>query len=263
MAKKMEWLQLIDGSNPPIFFDLISDLSIAVMPDRTIAFSLKAINGGLSKKFSDSLSDDILHLQNSRELIKSIDGEYILQRAKTAHKNTVKSTSYETILAIAFERLIMKRLDAKKFGIFSAFCTHTYFTREQKCSESSILHLIEEQYTYEPSTLPPDVLQACLNVQKLFLSETIWGPNVAMKAADAASILNKAIHKLTDKQCTIFTLMIGMHNCSLFLPFAVMFEVISYRKYLEWMTSSYQPDSEEEIFFQETTAYIELFDSLG
>jgi hypothetical protein len=38
-----------------------------------------------------------------------------------------------------------------------------------------------------------------------------------------------------------------------------MYEVIPYRQYLNWMTSSLQPDSANEQYMLGTTAFIELF----
>lgn len=56
--------------------------------------------------------------------------------------------------------------------------------------------------------------------------------------------------------------MTDMHQASIFLPIAVIFEIITFRQYLDWMTSNLQPDSDAEQSMLETTAFIELFGSL-
>jgi hypothetical protein len=67
---------------------------------------------------------------------------------------------------------------------------------------------------------------------------------------------------LKPRYSTQFNLMTDMHQASIFLPIAVIFEIITFRQYLDWMTSNLQPDSDAEQSMLETTAFIELFGSL-
>lgn len=259
MAKKMQYLSMVDGSNPPVFHDLVADLGISVTPERKIRFSLRAINEGLNEEFSNSFEQDIEALEKASSLVKEKDGLFVLPRAKTVHGNPVMDESKELIQAIAFERITRKKLDAAKFGIYSAYCTQADFTHEQRMPDSDIQKLIEYQFGYDPGELPDDVLQACIDAQKEFLDSPIWGPGINITEQEAIDIFSHALSKFKNRYSAQYRLMIEMHNTSMFLPLAVMYEVIPYRKYLDWMTSSLQPDSASEQYMLGTTAFIELF----
>ena len=259
MAKKMQYLKMVDGSDPPVFHDLVDDLGIAVTPERRIRFSLIAITEGLNEEFSNSLEQDIQALEKASTIVKEKDGFFILPRAKTVHGNPVVDESRELILAIAFERITRKKLDATKFGIYSAYCTQADFSHEQRLPDSDIQKLIKQQFGYDLDEVPDDVVKACIDVQKEFLDKPIWGPGIKVIEEDAVEIFSHAISRFKDRRSAQYRLMIEMHNTSIFLPLAVIYDVISYRKYLEWMTSSMPPDSASEQYMLGTTAFIELF----
>lgn len=262
MAKVLGSLRILDGFESPEFVELFSDLDIALTPDRKIRFSLRAIAHGLSDQFSKSLEQDIPFLEKARSLVKEKDGVYILPRAKTVYGSPVVDGSKELIHAIAFERLTRKKLDATKFGIYSAYCTQTDFSEEQRLPDSEIERLMAHQFSYDPDELPEEVIQAVMLAQSKFLGKHIWGPNINVGKNEAVEVFVENLKKLKLRNSTQFSLMIGMHNPSIFLPIAIIFEVISYRKYLEWMTSSLQPDSQDAQYMLGTTSFIELFGNL-
>ena len=261
VAESMEQMRLLDGYDPPMFFELVSDLGIALTPDRKVRFSLRAINEGLNENFSKSLEQDIEHLKKARDLVKFNDGHYVLPRSKTVYKNPVIDNSKELIEAIAFERITRNKLDAKKFGIYSAYCTQADFDHNQRVPISEITRLVKNQFSFDPDDVPDDVLDVCMKVQEMFLEKNIWGPGIDLSVDEAVKIFRDAMSKVSDRQSAMYALMIGMHNPSIFLPLAVILEIVPYRKYLDWMTSSLQPDSSDEQYMLGTTSFIELFGS--
>lgn len=262
MADAMEYMNAIEEVDPSTYYELVADLGMALTPDRRIRFSLTAVDEGLSEEFSKSLSQDIHYLVKARELVKEEDNLFILPRAKTVHGNPVADESRELIESIAFERLTRKKLDATKFGIYSAFCTQADFTHEQRLPNSDIDKLMEQQFDYDPENIPDDVLSACMEAQIKLIGRPIWGAGIEVSKDEAVRIFSENMSELKDRYSAHYTLMIGMHNTSIFLPVAVLYGVIPYRQYLDWMTSSLQPDSKSEQYMIGTTAFLELFGNL-
>jgi hypothetical protein len=262
MAKAMEYIRITDEFDPPLFHDLIPDFPIAITPDRKVRFALRAINEGLPEEYSKSLEVDIPALKKSRDAVRERDGLYTLPRAKTAFGNPVVDESRGLIEAIAFERITRKKLDDKKFGIYSAYCTQTDFSSEQRHPFAEIDRLMTYQFSFEHDDLPDAVLKAVMESQSEFLGKHIWGPGIEIDKDTAAEVFLECLSRFKNRYSTQFTLMIGMHNPSIFLPIAHIYNVITSRQYVEWMTSGYQPDSNDEQFISTSTAFIELFGSL-
>jgi hypothetical protein len=262
MAKKMEYMQLVENEDPSMYFDFLPDLHISITPDRKIKFSLRAITEGLNDDFKKLLESDIPSLVMSRTLVKEKNGIYTLPRSKTTSGKSISDDSMELIRAIAFERLISKKLDASKFGIYSALCLQNDFSNEERNSKNEIEKLIDHQFSYEPEDLPEEVLQAVMDAQMAFMGKQIWGPDIALNKDEALDEFMQHLKMLKPRYNTQFNLMTGMHQANIFLPIAVIFEIITYRQYLDWMTSNLQPDSETEQYMLGTTAFIELFGNL-
>lgn len=262
MAKKMEYMRLVENDDPSMFFDFLPDLHISIDSNRKVLFSLRAITEGLSEDFKKLLEQDIPNLEISRTLVKAKNGIYTLPRSKTPNGNSISDESSELIQAIAFERLTHKKLDVSKFGIYSAFCSQKDFSHEQRHLKSLIERLMNHQFSYDPDDLPEDVLQAVMDAQIAFMGKHIWGHEIAITKEAALDEFMHHLMLLKPRYSTQFNLMTSMHHASIFLPIAVIFEIISYRQYLDWMTSNLQPDSEEEQFMLRTTAFIELFGNL-
>lgn len=262
MANAMEYMSAIEEVDPAVYYELVTDLGIAFTPDRNIRFNLRATYDGLGEEFSKSLEQDIPALVKARELVKEKNNLFILPRAKTVHGNPVADESRELIESIAFERLTRRKLDATKFGIYSAFCTQADFTHEQRLPDSDINKLMEQQFGYDPEKIPEDVLSACMEAQIKLIGRPIWGVGIDVSKDKAVRIFSENMSELKDRYSAHYALMIGMHNTSIFLPIAVLYGVIPYRQYLDWMTSSLQPDSKSEQYMIGTTAFLELFGNL-
>lgn len=262
MANRMEYMRLVENQDPSMYFDFLPDLHISITASRKITFSLRAITDGVNDDFKKSLEQDIPSLEISRTVTKEKNGIYTLPRSKTVNGNSISDESLELIQAIAFERLSQKKLDASQFGIYSAFCTQNDFSNEERHPRSEIERLMDEQFSYQPEDLPEDVLQAVMDAQIEFMGKHIWGPDVALSKNQAVDEFTEHLKKLKPRYSAQFSLMIGMHQASIFLPIAVIFEIITYRQYLDWMTAKLQPDSDAEQYMLGTTAFIELFGSL-
>lgn len=70
MAKKMEYMLLVENEDPSMYFDFLPDLHISITSDKKITFSLRAITEGVNEDFKKLLEQDIPSLVMSRKLVK-------------------------------------------------------------------------------------------------------------------------------------------------------------------------------------------------
>lgn len=216
----------------------------------------------IDESFIQQMRVDLQFLETAKTRVQSVGNGFELQDAKTPNDNPVESDSERLLQAIAFEQLTMGRLDARNFGIFSAFCTYRDFDTSIKMNEELIMELVEGQFQYKPADIDPDTINLFMGVQQKILSQPIWGHGIAMNKALAAQILSKGMDSLTRTQRVQFILMNGMHGAGLFLPLAVVTGAINFNKYTSLVCQGFQPDSIEEQDRRKESAYIELYGEL-
>jgi hypothetical protein len=202
---------------------------------------------GLPNEFCEFLEEDLAVFELAKSKVKFENDLYVLPRSKSYTKKTVASKSRRLIEAIAFERETCKKLDARQFGIYSAFCTWKDFCEDVIEERHFYEELVDGQFEYDAEDSGyGDFMDLALKVQIQLLDKPIWGVGINVDRDEAVNLLAKGMSQLTSIQLAQFTLMNGMHQGGLFLPLAQVLGLNSYEKYVEWKTDDYQPDSEEE-----------------
>jgi hypothetical protein len=202
-------------------------------------------------------------LNRSRKRVVREDGLYVVADAKTQGGNPVASKSRLLMDGIAFERSLLRRLSAKQFGLYSAFCTHRDFpcaVDKKSCLKEMLEAHFEFYETHPPSE---DFLEVVLTVQDSFVGCRIWEPGAHMPIEQAIGVLAAALSKLDAVQRTQMVLLNGMHGGSVFLQLAVLAGMVTCEDYTQFRTASYQPNSEDEQWIRNTASYIQLFGDLG
>lgn len=232
--------------------------------NKSYDISLIKTENGLPKEFCEILEEDIETYQIAKEKVKFQDNLYILPRAKSYHKNPVASPYKRLIESISFEREYRKRLDAHKFGIYSAFCTWRDFCFETELQKSIIEELVDFQFGFDAEEIDFEpFLHVASAVQEQLLKKSIWGKGISVNRDEAVDILEEGFRKLSSIQIAQFTLMNGMHQGGLFLPLAQVLGLNSWERYIEWSTDGFQPDSDEEQVIRTETAFIRMLGDLG
>jgi hypothetical protein len=219
---------------------------------------------GLPKWFCEFLEEDLPIFELAKSKVKFEDDLYVLPRSKSYTKKPVASKSKRLIEAIAFERETRKKLDARQFGIYSAFCTWKDFCEDVIKERHFYEELVDGQFEYDAEDSDyGDFMDLALKVQNQLLDKPIWGVGINVDRDEAVDLLAKGMSQLTSIQLAQFTLMNGMHQGGLFLPLAQVLGLNSYESYIEWKTSEFQPDSEEEQALRSEIAIIKLLGELG
>jgi len=232
--------------------------------NKSYDISLIKTENGLPKEFCEILEEDIETYQIAKEKVKFKDNLYILPRAKSYHKHPVASPSKRLIESISFEREYRKRLDAHKFGIYSAFCTWRDFCLETEVQRSMMEELVDFQFEFNAEEICfEEFLQVASDVQEKLLKKPIWGKGISIDRDEAVLILEEGFRKLSSIQIAQFELMNGMHQGGLFLPLAQVLGLNSWERYIEWSTDGLQPDSDEEQALRTETAFIRMLGDLG
>ena len=241
------------------------DLKLGIRADGSHVLKHRQIESNLPAPFIDALAEDVDAWTRAQGKVRYRDEAYVLSRSKTHGGFPVADESRGLIDAVAFEREIIGRLDAeKRFGIYSAYCTLRDYCLDDEITEAQLEKLIslreavEWQLKYDPEEIPEEYRDIFAEVQRNLLSEPIWGLGIAMPPDDAVRIMTTGMLKLDRVQRAQFVLMNGMHNAGLFMPLAVILDIIDYERYCGIQAKEYQPDSDEEQRLRADTAYIQL-----
>jgi predicted transcriptional regulator len=198
-------------------------------------------------------------LTTARKRVVFERGRYEIPGAMTHHGNPLSSVSKDLIEGISFEKLLRRRLNARDFGLYSAFCTHADFP----CAldkGSCIKELLDRHIDCYGEDLPDNVLGAVApEVQGRLFPFSIWGPGVTADPARAIDALEQAVAKLDPVQRTQVVLLNGMHGANIFLAMAAVTGILSFEQYRDFQAADFAPDSEEEQFLRISTSFIELF----
>jgi hypothetical protein len=221
------------------------------------------LNGSVGSPMADRMVRSAETLNTARKRVVFEDGHYVLAGAKTRGGHPVSSRSSLLMDGIGFERSLLRRLSAKQFGLYSAFCTH----RDFPCAldkKSCLKEMLETDFEfYEASPPSGDVLRVVMTVQDSFVGCRIWEPGPHMPIKQAVGALAAALSKLDPVQRTQMVLLNGMHGGSIFLHLAVLTGIVTFEDYTQFRTAPYQPDSEDEQWIRSTASYIQLFGDLG
>ena len=259
--------------NVPISTDESKEIGIFSCGKNSYDISLIKTKKGLPKEFCKLLEEDVEIYKLAKDKVKLKDGLYYLPRAKSYNKHQVASSSKRLIEAISFEREYKKRLDAHKFGIYSAFCTWRDYCFETEWREfcfeteehrSMIEDLVDIQFEFNAEEIHFDpFLQVASAVQDQLLRKSIWGKGISISRDEAVEILAEGFGKLSTIQKAQFVLINGMHQGGLFLSLAQVLGLNPWESYIEWSTDGFQPDSPEEQALRTETAFIKMLGDLG
>lgn len=219
---------------------------------------------GLPVAFGRSLYCDIDILDKVKSKVKCINDEYILPRSKSFNGHPISSSSVSLIEAIAFERELYGRLDVKKIGIYSYYCTWRDFCVDTPFPPENVREQIDIQFQYDAELVEDEELLAlAMQLQRNYFSSPIWGKGVSVEKNVAIEILGDALSRLSSVQIAQFHMLNELHGIDLFATFATVTGMLSFKAYTAMKTSHFQPDSEEEQRFRTEVAYIQLFGELA
>jgi hypothetical protein len=268
MAREMEQRKKVfdqfgDRSSSPIVGD-VAGLHMRTASPAELTIHLP---GGVifvvDPAFTQKLQSDIGLLKKARADVRERAEEFFIPDLKTAADHPVESPSPSLLAAIAMEKLMVPKMEAGNFGIYSAYCTYRDFDASVEFPQSGVRELVDTQLAYNPEDILDDICDMFAEVQKKLLREPIWGKSVCMSADQAVPILAAGMAKLTRAQRTQFILMNGMHGAGLFLPLAAVLGLCSFEQYGDYMCQGMAPDSPDEQERRIEIAYIRLFGELA
>jgi hypothetical protein len=221
------------------------------------------LNGSAGSSIGDRMIRAAEILNTARKRVVCENGHYAVAGAKTQGGKPVSSRSFLLMDGIGFERSFLRRLSARQFGLYSAFCTHRDFpcALDQKSCLEGMVKAHFEHFDAIPHS--EDFLQMIMTVQDKLFPYRIWGKDSKVSVDSAIEALAVVVSKLGRVQRTQWVLLNGMHGGSLFLQLAVISGVITWEDYRQFQTQAYQPDSPEEQSIRSSASYIELFGEFG
>ena len=246
---------------------LADDLSLLTQKSGPLGLMTGGVCFHLDGSAGAPLADRMLRaakvLNTARKRVVCENGHYVVAGAQTQGGKPVSSKSSRLMDGIGFERSLLRRLSAKQFGLYSAFCTHRDFPcalDKKSCLKEMVEAHFEQFYAGAHSE---DFLQMIMAVQEALFPYRIWGKDEKVPVDSAIEALAVVVSKLGRVQRTQWVLLNGMHGGSLFLQLAVISDVIAWEDYRRFQTQNYQPDSPEEQSIRSSASYIELFGELG
>ncbi len=210
------------------------------------------------------MREDREFLEKARSLVKEENGMHFLEGnvLKTQGGHRIEHESRALLEAIAFEKITTKRLSAKYFGIFSAYCTYRDFALSTELTDVVLDELLETLKIKSNAHQSPGLRDMFVRVQEHLWGHEIWRNGLLVPAAQARFDLALAMSSLTRSQRTQFILMNGMHGGPVFLCLAVIHGFCTFEEYTDAISAPYQADSLEEQEVRKAVSYMALFGCL-
>jgi hypothetical protein len=222
------------------------------------------IGCAVAQGFIAKMREDGECLEKARSLVKEENGMHFLEAKvlKTQAGHCIKHESRALLEAIAFEKITTKRLSAKYFGIFSAYCTYRDFALSTELTDVVLDELLETLKIKSHAQQSPGLRDMLARVQQHLLGYEIWRNGLLVPTAQARFDLALAMISLTRSQRTQFILMNGMHGAPVFLCLAVIHGFCTFEEYTDVISAPYQADSVEEQEVRKAVSYMALFGCL-
>lgn len=237
---------------------------LAIRKNNRFDIDLFVTTRGLPLKFGKSLYCDIGILNKAKAKIKCINGEYLLPRSKSIKGHPISSKSIRLVEAIAFERELNGRLDVKKIGIYSCYCTWRDFCFDTPFPLKNVQKIIAVQLKIDAELIDDEKLMAlAMQVQRNYFSSPIWGKGISVEKESAVRILGETLSRLSSVQIAQFHMLNELHGTDLFATFAAVTGMLSLKAYMDLKTMHIRPDSREKQRFRTEIAYLQLFDELA
>jgi len=200
----------------------------------------------LPAQLAQQIAEDVRALDVAQRKVEDVAGEYQASGVRTQAGHAVTHKSREFMDAIQFENVIHGSLDARRFGIYSAYCTYRSFILGKGISIEMARGLVDGQLAYAPENISGDYVDLVLQMQKECLGEVYWGPDVKVRRDRFVQAVHDTLNRLTAIQQTQFVLSSGMQNDGLFLPLGLAAAVLTNETYNYFQTANYQADSMQE-----------------
>jgi hypothetical protein len=150
------------------------------------AVPFSSFDGGLGERFLGVT----VTLAAVRKKVVSENGHYGISGAATHNGNPLTSVSKDLVEGIAFEKTLRRSLNARDFGLYSAFCTHMDFPcalHKQNC----IKELLDRHFECYGQEFPDNgLVEAAQEVQSRLFPFPIWGPGIVTDSAQAIEFRN-------------------------------------------------------------------------
>jgi hypothetical protein len=195
----------------------------------------------LPDSFVEILDKDVTCYKLSKTKIIKKEECYVLPRSKSQTKKPISAHSMELVNAVAFERELHKKLDAKKFGIYSAFCTWKDYMENSSeeysiaLSRKYIESFVDWQLKFKPEddVYSPEFIEDINQIQDTLFLERFWGAGTKVSKNKAINLIEKGMNKLTTYQLAQFELMIGMNSAGFFIALAQILKMGSADDYID------------------------------
>lgn len=222
---------------------------------------------GWPREVVAAIEEDIDLLECCREEIICQDGVFRIPNLTTPAGHPIESDCQSLVEAIAFENKALGTPTSNEISAFASFCVWRDLIVERGLPRSFFRQLVDNQFKYDASEFRGSpFLDLAMEVQSNVLASPIWGlwddKPISLSPEDATEILVEGMSNLSSYQLTQFWLMDQLHGAGLFLPLAQVVGLNSWWRYAIWQTQEFQPDSPDEQWFRETTAFIKMLGDL-
>lgn len=218
------------------------------------------VSVALPTELSRKLKADVRLLAEARAAVSNEGDGFVVPTLTTPASHEVRVCSPRLAQAIAFERCLVRALDAGTFGVFSAYCTQRDFPCHRP---EGIEGMSQDACWRDPESAAPHVLHAMAEAQRRVLGTVVWGPGIDRPAAEVAPIVEEGLRRLSPEQHAQMTLMGGMHDSCHVLRLAVVAGTLDAEEYIQQASRHQAPDSPDEQDLRTSMAYISLYGNLA
>lgn len=244
-----------DGAMP----ELVRQMGLCVDGD-SLSLTLRGRQYALPEKLLADMRKDLPVLEKALARVKSEAAGFEVIGAVTSRGHAVVAQQRCLAEAIAFERETRKKLDPRKFGVYSAYCSWRDFLRDDPSKMADIASgMAQEMVTWDPDTFGDEAYwQSVFEIQERLCGARLWGPGVKAQEGVLSDAFQRAFERLTSIQFAQFVLMNGMHRGGPFHALAALFGIIDFDAYKYWRTREFQPDSPQEQEIRTHSSFIQL-----
>lgn len=238
---------------------------IALMPDGRIAIVTGQSMQPIPEAVGRSFGQDVGLLKKAGEEVRKINDHFSLPNELTFSGNPVNHLSKDLIEAIAFEKLQRGYLNAREFGIYSAYCTWRDFISENPDMVDEISSGMANDLTnWNAEEIGNEnYWSSVFSIQDRLFPQRIWGPGVITDYDTVYTRMYDILSKLSSIGFAQFNLFCGMQSGGPFHPLALLTGEMGLDEFNYWRSLEFQADSPEEQDIRVENAFIQLLGTLG
>jgi hypothetical protein len=238
---------------------LIQQMGIRFSGD-SLSVTFRGRQYRLPEKLIVDMRKDLPILETAVAKVKAGAAGFEVSGAVTSRGFPVVAEQRSLADAIAFERETRKKLDPRKFGVYSAFCTWRDFLRDDASKKRDVATgMAEQMMTWDPDSIgDEEYWDSVFVIQERLWGARVWGPDVDAEEAVLVDGFLRAFERLSSIQFAQFVLMNGMHRGGPFHALATLFGLIDFDGYKYWRTREFQSASPQEQELRTHSSFIEL-----